>query len=128
MVNAVAAGARDPPLQADDLGDEPIMARQGDVARVEQRQHVPEQIRLGPLAQFVADAVLAEWLLHELAAVVVTNYTPDRAVRFDLENNPVDFFPRAYFPGEVTLRLGNRKMSADEFKRLAYIIVKGGLV
>ena len=25
---AVAAGARDPPLQADDLGDEPIMARQ----------------------------------------------------------------------------------------------------
>jgi hypothetical protein len=29
MVDAVAAGARDPPLQADDLGDEPIMARQG---------------------------------------------------------------------------------------------------
>ena len=26
MVDAVAAGARDPPLQADDLGDEPIMA------------------------------------------------------------------------------------------------------
>jgi hypothetical protein len=24
MVDAVAAGARDPPLQADDLGDEPI--------------------------------------------------------------------------------------------------------
>jgi hypothetical protein len=46
------------------------MARQGDVARVEQRQHVPEQIRLGLVADLVADAVLAEWLLHELAAVV----------------------------------------------------------
>ena len=72
--------------------------------------------------------MLAEWLLHELAAIVVTNYTPDRAMRFDLESNPVEFFPRAYFPGDVTLRLGNRKMSADEFKRLAYIIVKGGRV
>ena len=27
MVDAVAAGARDPPLQADDLGDKQIMAR-----------------------------------------------------------------------------------------------------
>ena len=26
MVYGIAAGARDPPLQADDLGDEPIMA------------------------------------------------------------------------------------------------------
>ena len=36
MVDAVAAGARDPPLQADDLGDEPIMARQHDAAAVQQ--------------------------------------------------------------------------------------------
>src|SRR5215472_14015667 len=50
------------------------MARQDDVARVEQRQHVPEQIGLGPLAQFIVDTVLAEWLLHKLAAVVVTNH------------------------------------------------------
>jgi hypothetical protein len=49
----------------------------------------------------------------------VVNYTPDRAVRFDLEGNPVECFPREYFPGEVTLTLGNRKVSADEFARIA---------
>ena len=53
------------------------MARQGDVARVEQRQHVPEQIGLGLVANFVANAVLAEWLLHELAAVVIANNLAD---------------------------------------------------
>ena len=47
------------------------------------------------------------------------NYTPDRAVRFDLEAKPVECLPRAYSPGEVTLRLGNRKMAADEFARIA---------
>ena len=56
VVDAVPARARHPPLQADDLSDEPIMARQGDVASVEQWQHVPEQIGLGVLADFVADA------------------------------------------------------------------------
>jgi putative tryptophan/tyrosine transport system substrate-binding protein len=71
--DAVAAGGRDPPLQADDLGDEPIMARQGDAARVEQRQHVPEQVGLRLLADFVADALPAERFLHELAAVVIAN-------------------------------------------------------
>ena len=60
-----------------DLGDEPIMARQGDVARVDQWQHVPEQIGLGLVANFVANAVPAEWLLHELAAVVVSNNLAD---------------------------------------------------
>jgi hypothetical protein len=49
------------------------MARQGDVARVQQRQHVPEQIGLGLLADFVADAVPAERFFHELAAVVIAN-------------------------------------------------------
>ena len=77
MVDAVAAGARHPPLQANDLRDQPIMARQGDVARGEQRQHVPEQIGLGLLAHFVADAVLAERLPHELAAVVIANNLAD---------------------------------------------------
>ena len=49
----------------------------------------------------------------------VINYTPDRAVRFDLEGNPVECLPCAYFPGDVTLTLGNRKMAADEFARIA---------
>src|SRR5260221_12833461 len=45
MGDAVAAGARDPPLQSDDLGDEPINAAQGDGARAEQPQQVPKQSR-----------------------------------------------------------------------------------
>ena len=49
----------------------------------------------------------------------VINYTPDRAVRFDLEGNPVECLPCAYFPGDVTLTLGNRKMAAEEFARIA---------
>ena len=49
----------------------------------------------------------------------VINYTPDRAVRFGLEGNPVECLPSAYFPGDVTLTLGNRKMAADEFARIA---------
>src|SRR5262245_61520682 len=51
------------------------MARQDNLAAVEAWQQVPIQIALRMLAQFVADAVLAEWLLHELAAVVVTNHS-----------------------------------------------------
>jgi len=89
MVDAVAAGARDPPLQADDLGDEPIMARQGDVASVEQRQHVPEQIRLGLFADFVADAVSAERFFHELAAVVVANNLAD-AIALEQSGEVID--------------------------------------
>ena len=77
VIDAVSASARHPPLQADDLGDEPIMARQGDVASVEQRQHVPEQIGLGLLAEFIADAVPAERFLNELAAVVIANNLAD---------------------------------------------------
>jgi hypothetical protein len=61
---AVAASPRDPPFQPDDLGDESIMARQDDVTRIEQRQHVSEQIGLGLLADFVADAVPPERFLQ----------------------------------------------------------------
>lgn len=38
----------------------------------------------------------------------VVNYTPDHAVRFDLDGRPVETFSRAYRPGEVTLYLRNR--------------------
>src|SRR5262245_50658603 len=50
------------------------MARQDNLAAVEAWQQVPIQIALRLLAQFVGDAMLAEWLCHELAAVVVTNH------------------------------------------------------
>jgi hypothetical protein len=40
----------------------------------------------------------------------VVNYTPDHAVRFDMEGRPVEIFAHAYRPGEVTLYLGNREL------------------
>jgi hypothetical protein len=45
----------------------------------------------------------------------VVNYTPDQAVRFDLDGKPVERLAHAYSPGEVTLALGKRRTTADEF-------------
>jgi hypothetical protein len=39
----------------------------------------------------------------------VINYSPDTAVRFDLEGNPVKHLDRAYSPGDVAVLLGARK-------------------
>ena len=38
----------------------------------------------------------------------IVNYTPDHAVRFDLEGRPIETLARAYRPGEVTLYLSGR--------------------
>jgi hypothetical protein len=38
----------------------------------------------------------------------IVNYTPDHAVRFDLDGRPVETLTRAHRPGEVTLYLGGR--------------------
>src|SRR5262249_15643867 len=46
-------------------------------------------IGLGLFADFVADAVLAEWLLHELAAVVVANNLAD-AIALEQSGEVVD--------------------------------------
>ena len=46
------------------------------------------------------------------------NYTPDYAVRFNLEGRPVETLTRAYRPGEVTLHLGRRKVSTESLGRV----------
>ena len=48
----------------------------------------------------------------------IVNYTPDRAVRFDLEGRPMETLARAYRPGEVTLHLGGRAISPATVGRL----------
>ena len=65
MIDTVLAAAASAPFQAADLRHQPIMARQDNLAAVEAWQQVPIQIALRLLAQFVADAVLAEWLTAE---------------------------------------------------------------
>ena len=52
----------------------------------------------------------------------IINYSPDRAVRFDLEGNPVELFDRAYRLGEATLSIGGRAMSHAE---LAAVFSRG---
>ena len=48
----------------------------------------------------------------------VIDYSPDRAVRFDLAGNPVAMLDRAYEPGQVTLRIAGKQLSADAFARI----------
>jgi hypothetical protein len=45
----------------------------------------------------------------------IVNYTPDHAVRFDREGQPVETLARAYRPGEATVSLGRRPVSAEAF-------------
>jgi len=39
---------------------------------------------------------------------VIVNYTPDRAVRFDMEGNALEILSQAYRPGEALLFIGRR--------------------
>jgi hypothetical protein len=47
----------------------------------------------------------------------IINYSPDRAVRFDGEGQPVETLARAYHPAEVSVTLGRRPVSAQTFGR-----------
>jgi hypothetical protein len=48
----------------------------------------------------------------------IVNYTPDHAVRFDLQGNPVESFLRAYCPGPVTLTIGRSTIAAETFGQM----------
>jgi hypothetical protein len=44
----------------------------------------------------------------------IVNYSPDRAVRFDLDGIPVELFERAYRLGQAVLSIGGRPFSHAE--------------
>jgi hypothetical protein len=48
----------------------------------------------------------------------IVNYTPNHAVRFDIKGNPVEVLNRAYFPEQVELQIGRRRLSCDSFGRI----------
>lgn len=48
----------------------------------------------------------------------VVNYEPDRAVRFDIDGNPVAQLLHTYYPGEVSLNFGSRTINADDFGKM----------
>jgi hypothetical protein len=54
----------------------------------------------------------------------IVNYSPDHAVRFDLQGKPVETLTRSYRPMEVTLTIGRREMSAERFGQIPGTIQK----
>jgi hypothetical protein len=54
----------------------------------------------------------------------IVNYTPDHAVRFDVEGRPVETLTRAYRPGEVTLYLSGRPFPLKVLGSVMGTIVK----
>jgi hypothetical protein len=56
----------------------------------------------------------------------IVNYSPDHAVRFDLDGKPVETLTRSYRPMEVTLTIGRREVSAERFGRSLGTIPKSG--
>jgi hypothetical protein len=57
----------------------------------------------------------------------IVNYTPDYAVRFDLEGIPIERFPAAHSPGRIELQIGRCKISADKFGRIMGFLPKGAV-
>jgi len=55
---------------------------------------------------------------HGRTTGFIVNYSPDHAVRFDLDGNPIESFERAYIPGEVELFLGRRRVSTGAFAKV----------
>jgi hypothetical protein len=56
----------------------------------------------------------------------IVNYTPDHAVRFDLQGDPVEYFPRAYCPMQVSLTLGGKTISAERFANIVGLTLSDG--
>lgn len=56
----------------------------------------------------------------------IVNYSPDRAVRFDLNGNPVEAFDRAYLPGQVSIVIGGKEISADKFAKITGLMRQTG--
>jgi hypothetical protein len=52
------------------------------------------------------------------AVGVIVNYSPDHAIRFDLDGNAVEVLPRAYEPGQLMFLISGRPVSRDELNAI----------
>ncbi|MGD9805505.1 MAG: hypothetical protein AB7E81_20590 [Hyphomicrobiaceae bacterium] len=96
---------------------------------VERLIYIEFDLEAGPVTfprQAIAGVAkkLAEWKSNILPAFgrptgVFVNYSPDRAIEFDLRGNPVKEFNQSIRPGEVQLKLSGREITEDE-KRLYF--------
>ena len=71
VVDAVATAPACLALEPDELANHAIAVEQLDLPRINQRQEIEIQFRLGLVRQFVVDAALAKLLLRPLTAIVV---------------------------------------------------------
>jgi hypothetical protein len=51
---------------------------------------------------------------------IIINYTPDRAVRFDLDGQPLEIFDCAYRLGEASLSISGRECTSDELRAVFF--------
>jgi hypothetical protein len=63
--------------------------------------------------------------LHGATIGFVVNYTPDCAVQFDLNGDPVEVFDRAYSPGQVSIQIGRRKVPTEVLSRMMGMMPEG---
>jgi hypothetical protein len=49
---------------------------------------------------------------------VIVNYSPDHAVRFDLDGHPIEVLPKAWRPGQIALTIGRRPVSEGQINAL----------
>ena len=81
-------------------------------------------LKQGP-ATYVTQALdgvrekLARWKSDQIPTFgrpvgVIINYSPDRAVRFDLDGNAIEVLDRAYRLGEASFSISKRPVSRGE--------------
>ena len=49
---------------------------------------------------------------------VIVNYTPDRAIRFDLDGNALEILPRAHRPAEAYIEIRGRPLPLETLRAI----------
>ena len=91
---------------------------------------IPLDLSNPPVTFAVQAAVFAKktprTAFHGPTTGFIINYTPNCAVRFDIDGNPVEEFERAYRPGEVELFLRGRKVPAESLAKVMGVGANAG--
>jgi len=95
---------------------------------IERLRRVDFDLEQGPVSyiQQALDGLrekLARWKSDQIPTFgrpesVVVNYSPDHAVRFDLDGNAIEALDRAYRIGEASLSIGKRPVSSRELEAI----------
>ena len=95
---------------------------------VDRLRRVDFDLKQGP-ASYIKQSLngvrekLARWKSDQIPTFgrptgLVVNYSPDHAVRFDLDGNAIEVFDRAYRLGEASFSIGKRPVSREELDAL----------